>query len=174
MDQAPRGIRVTGTSGGSTVLDELWTARPLVLCFVRHFGCIFCRQQVAGLCRKTSEMEAAGASLVFVGSGTPLMARAFEEAHCPRSRVFVDPKLESFRAFGLCRGLATSLNGNTVLKAIRAYRDGHRQIGVQGDPWQQGGVFVVDTTGRVRYSYISRFAGDHPSPSVLVDALASV
>jgi hypothetical protein len=44
-------------------------------------------------------------------------------------------------------------------------------VEVQGDPWQQGGVFVIDATGRIRYSYVSRYAGDHPDPVPVVDIL---
>ncbi len=172
MRTAPRGLHVKDTSGNPILLDEAWSRGTVLLCFVRHFGCIFCRQQVSGICGYRREVESAGASFVFVGSGTPLMAQAFQEEYCPESRVFVDPELEAFRAFGLRRGTWTNLNIRTALRALRAYGDGHRQVEVQGDPWQQGGVFVIDSTGRVRYSYVSRFAGDHPDPLVVVDALA--
>lgn len=172
MRTAPDGLHVWDTSGNPVLLDEIWSPGPVVLFFVRHFGCIFCRQQVSGICRHRPELESARASLVFVGSGTPLMAQAFQEEYCPWSRVLVDPGLEAFRAFGLRRGVWTNLNIRTAFGALRAYREGHRQVEVQGDPWQQGGVFVIDSTGRIRYSYVSRYAGDHPDPQVVVDALA--
>jgi peroxiredoxin len=171
MCTAPRGLQVRDTSGNEMLLDDVWSGGPALLCFVRHFGCIFCRQQVSGFCRQLRELESGGASLVFVGSGTPLMAQAFQEEHCPGSRVFVDTELEAFRAFGLRRGMWTNVDIRTALKAFRAYRAGHRQVEVQGDPWQQGGVFVIDATGRIRYSYVSRYAGDHPDPVPVVDVL---
>jgi len=99
------------------------------------------------------------------------MAQAFQEEHCPWARVFVDPDLATFRAFGLRRGMWTNVNIRTAIRAIRAYREGHRQVEVQGDPWQQGGIFVIDAGGRVRYSYVSRYAGDHPDPSAVIDRL---
>ena len=36
-------------SGDYQVLPDLWTNRRVVVCFLRQFGCRFCKQQVAGL-----------------------------------------------------------------------------------------------------------------------------
>ena len=41
----------------------------------------------------------------------------------------------------------------------------------QGDPWQQGGVFVLGPDGRELYRHISREAGDHPFSAQFLAAL---
>ena len=40
-----------------------------------------------------------------------------------------------------------------------------------GDPWQQGGVFIIRPGNRVEFAYISAEAGDHPSAEADVSAL---
>ena len=56
---------------------------------------------------------------------------------------------------------------------LRAYRAGHRQAKVQGDPLQQGGVFVITPAGHEIYAQRSQTAGDHADLSEVVDALRS-
>ena len=53
----------------------------------------------------------------------------------------------------------------------RALRGGFRQKGVQGDPWQLGGVFVVAPGGVIRFAYASSAAGDHPPVGAILAAL---
>jgi NAD(P)-dependent dehydrogenase (short-subunit alcohol dehydrogenase family) len=57
------------------------------------------------------------------------------------------------------------------LNALRALRSGSRQTGVEGDPWQLGGVFVLRPGGELAYRYVSAEAGDHPP---LDDVLAAL
>lgn len=119
------------------------------------------------------------AELVVVGSGQPWQAAAFREelelTEPPYDvPVLVDPTLAAFRAAGLRRGVGAVLTPGTVRSAWRAFRGGHRQRGVQGDPWQNGGVLVVRPDGSVPWSYASREAGDHPPPADILAALAAI
>jgi hypothetical protein len=45
---------------------------------------------------------------------------------------------------------------------------------MQGDPWQQGGAFVLDTAGAIRFTHVSQRAGDHAPPEALLEALRAV
>jgi hypothetical protein len=58
-----------------------------------------------------------------------------------------------------------------IPRAVEAYRSGSRQTMTRGDAWQQGGVFVISTSGEMLYSFRSRFAGDHPSIERILHAL---
>ena len=50
FDGAPvEGMIVYDPDGREIRLGELWAAETVVLVFVRHFGCLFCRQQVAAI-----------------------------------------------------------------------------------------------------------------------------
>jgi peroxiredoxin len=112
-----------------------------------------------------------GAELIVVGNGRPEHARDFKEQHGLTFPLLVDPDLEAYAAAGLRRDLRSTFNLRTVGNAVRALRGGHRQTSVQGDPWQQGGAFVITPDGRVVYEQISRAAGDHPDPAEIIAAL---
>lgn len=112
-------------------------------------------------------IEAAGAELTFVGSSRPAAAAEFKREKQLEARLLVDPELAAYGAFGLKRSVRSSLGLKSVKHAWRAFREGHRQESVKGDPWQQGGVFVLAPdgeggAGQVLYAYRSAEAGDHP------------
>jgi len=88
---------------------------------------------------------------------------------CP---VPVDPDLRAYRAAGLRRGRVELLSPRVPLNALRAVQAGSRQTGIQGDPWQLGGVFVIRPGGELSYRYVSREAGDHPAPDDILRGLA--
>lgn len=118
-----------------------------------------------------AEIEARGGALALIGSGTPAMARAFRaerELSCP---LLCDPELAAFQAAGLRRSVGATFSLGTLKSGWRAYRGGFRQSSVQGDPWQQGGVFVCAPGDETRYAYVSQSAGDHPDPAEFLAAL---
>jgi NAD(P)-dependent dehydrogenase (short-subunit alcohol dehydrogenase family) len=116
-------------------------------------------------------IRARGAELVIVGNGAPAFAAAFREDHeldCP---LLVDPELRAYRAAGLRRGRVELLSPRLARNAARALRAGFRQSGVQGDPWQLGGVFVIRADADLTYRYVSREAGDHAPVEEILSAL---
>jgi NAD(P)-dependent dehydrogenase (short-subunit alcohol dehydrogenase family)/peroxiredoxin len=120
---------------------------------------------------RIDEIRARGAELVIVGNGAANFAAAFREdfeLECP---ILVDPELRAYRAAGLRRGRVELLSPRLPLNALRALRSGSRQTGVQGDPWQLGGVFVIRPDGDLTYRYVSREAGDHPPVDEILAAL---
>lgn len=112
-----------------------------------------------------------GAELVIVGNGTPAQAADFRAAQRIECPLFVDPELHAYAAAGLRRGVLTAVNLRTIGHGLRAVRAGQRQGATQGDPWQQGGVFVITPSDRVLFAYVSEEAGDHPDPAAVIAAL---
>lgn len=117
------------------------------------------------------EIRARGAELVIVGNGAPHFAAAFREDFHLDSPLLVDPELRAYRAAGLRRGRVELLSPRLPLHALRALRSGSRQTGVQGDPWQLGGTFVILPGGGLAYRHLSREAGDHPALVEVLEAL---
>ncbi len=117
------------------------------------------------------EIRARGAELVIVGNGRPEHAIDFRESEGITCPLFVDPELHAYRAAGLRRGLLSSVSPGVIGRGIRAFVAGKRQGETQGDPWQQGGVFIVTQGHKVAYAYVSQEAGDHPDPSEVLAAL---
>ena len=98
---------------------------------------------------RRAEIEAAGAELAFVGSGSVAHARHFRERHVPESEVYTDPGLHAYSALGFKRSVAAKLGPRSALAYARATMRGHRQTSVQGDAWQQGGLIVLAPGGRL-------------------------
>ena len=112
-----------------------------------------------------------GAELIIVGNGQPQHAIDFRDTEHVASPLYVDPELHAYAAAGLKRGLRSSLSPGVILRGLRAFREGKRQSATLGDPWQQGGVFIILPGNRVEFSYISAEAGDHPSVEAILSAL---
>ncbi len=117
------------------------------------------------------EIQKQGAELVIVGNGARSFAEAFREDFALEGPLLVDPELRAYRAAGLRRGRVEVLSPRLAVNAGRALAAGHRQEGVQGDPWQLGGAFVIQPGGRLTFSHRSEVAGDHARPEDILAAL---
>ena len=117
------------------------------------------------------EIEKRGARLVVVGNGLPAQAQDMKKDLDFPATIWVDQEMEAYRAAGLRRGPTRTLSWRTFGHLARAWRAGFRQKGVQGDPWQLGGAFVIAAPDRVHYSHVSGEAGDHAPVSELLSAL---
>lgn len=116
-------------------------------------------------------IRAAGADLVFVGNGSVRLAARFQAAAAPGLPVYTDPDLGTYRALGMRRGVLATLGPQTWLAAARAFAGGQRQTGVEGDPWQQGGLFVLAKGGEIVYAQANRDAGERPDLDAALAAL---
>jgi peroxiredoxin len=152
-------------------LSELWQERPVVLAFVRQFGCVLCRDLVMQLRDNESAFHESGARIVVVGNGQPEAAARFRELFELRFPVLVDPQRRIYDRLGFQRNLGGSANPVVLFAALRAWIRGARQSRTEGDPWQLGGVLIVRPGGEVIYRQASRFAGDHPKIDSLLRAL---
>jgi hypothetical protein len=163
--------RVIALSGEVVRLGDEWRDHPAVVVWLRHFGCLLCKEQAGAFRERRQEIEALGGRLVFVGNGELIWARQFEAGECRGCRVLTDPGLGSYRAIGARRGWRSTLGPAGVAAGIRAFRHGYRQSGVRGVPDQQGGVYVMLPGDRTAYAYLSGSAGDHPPIDAVLDAL---
>ncbi len=66
------------TESGASLL-ELAEASPVLLIFLRHFGCSFCRQAISDIADLKGELDKRGVRPVFVHLGTPERAKPFFE-----------------------------------------------------------------------------------------------
>jgi len=120
---------------------------------------------------KLHRIHALGAELCVVGNGQPMHAQDFREREHLTFPLLVDPDLEAYAAAGLRRGVGSTFSPRVLVNAVRALSGGHLQGKTQGDPWQQGGAFVIAPPDRVLFEHISRAAGDHPRLEPILAAL---
>jgi hypothetical protein len=170
----------TRALGAATVLDidgtpvrlaDQWRDHPAVIVWLRHFGCVFCREQVAEVRANRGDIEALGAGIAFVGNGTARAAGWFQKRFAADSTVLTDPDLVSYKAIGARSGLLTTVGPQAWGAGIRALRSGARQSITKGHPYQQGGLVVIAPGNKVLYQHISSAAGDHAPIPAVIDAL---
>ena len=162
--------RILDADGAPFRTGDLWKERPAVAVWLRHFGCVYCREQAGEFRRAEPALGSAGVRLGFIGNGTPRAARWFRDRFAAGSTVLTDPDLVTYRLIGARSGILNTLGPRTWGAGLRAFRRGARQGAVRGHPFQQGGVLVVTPQGEVVFQHISRAAGDHPDVSEVVDA----
>ena len=162
-------LEVQTPQGDSVRLGSLWEQRPALLFLVRHFGCQFCRAQLADLRKVVPAIEEHGVQPVVIGNGTPLMAEAFIEETGLEVPLYTNPGREVYEALGTRRPGALALaNPRLWWNGLRVALRGFFPRRVQGDAAQLGGVFLVRPDGSMPYAYRSDLAGDHPSNQELL------
>jgi hypothetical protein len=75
-DEVARTLSSIRTESGNTLL-ELAETSPVLLVFLRHFGCSFCRQAISDVADLKEEFVRRGVRPVFVHLGTPERAKPF-------------------------------------------------------------------------------------------------
>lgn len=164
---------VKDADGAGFRLGDLWQARPAVVVWLRHFGCIYCHEQAAEYSHEEPGLDSAGVRLAFVGNGSPRAARWFRDRFAPTSTVLTDPDLVTYRLIGARSGMWNTIGPRTWAAGLRAFRRGARQGAVRGHAFQQGGVLVLAPGNRLVFEHISRAAGDHPDVADVVAAAST-
>jgi peroxiredoxin len=170
--QAP-DTQLTDTEGRTVRLSGYWTAQPTVLVFLRHFGCTFCREQVAQLRREYARFREAGVEIVCVAQGDPKTGKAFSIFFdLPFPLLVCGDDLAVYQAYGLERGTLGQLFGlRSWTRGVRATLQGHLIGKLAGDGFQMPGVFIVDRLGTIRYAHRHTDATDNPTPEELLRAV---
>lgn len=151
------------TSNGQSI-RSLSAGRPLLVVFLRHAGCTFCREALADLQRERSRIEASGTSLAVVQMGTEQDGKALLDRYgLGDVPVFSDPDLRLYRAFDIGLGRIGQLFGPSVWwrgfqAAILA---GHGVGKLQGNGFQMPGAFVV-RDGKIISAFRHRHSADRP------------
>lgn len=151
-------------------LDELSRMSPVLLVFLRHAGCTFCREALADLASRKRQIEENGTRLVLVHMGSEQQgARFFERYGLETVPQISDPKRNLYRAFGLRRGTLSDLFGPKVwIRGFEAAILGRHGVGrLVGDGFQMPGAFLL-FHGEVVRSYRHQSAADRPDYMALV------
>lgn len=152
------------TLTGESVAD-LSRQQPVLLVFLRHFGCTFCREALKDLSDRQEKLNAYGCKLVLVHmSDAETAARYFAKYKLSDVAHVSDYDCRYYEAFGLTKGSARQLFGlHSWIRGFQAgVLDGHG-VGTKqlGDGFQMPGVFVLHN-GKVVNKFIHKLAGDRP------------
>ena len=157
-------------SGDWVPLSSLWSDRPAAIVWLRHYGCIFCREQASELRTIAAEAETLG-NLAIVSTGSLEHGLDFARSHGEGLRSLVDSDRSSYKVLSFKRGGRSSLDPRIYLRAIQAATKGFMQGRTRGDAMQQGGVLVVAAGGQPVFFQRSEFAGDHARLEEILGAL---
>ncbi len=157
-----------GTSVGRSLL-ELSDESPLLVVFLRHAGCTFCREALADVAAQRAKIESRGTRIVLVHMSTDAAAAAFfgkyKLADVARTG---DLGRELYRAFELGRGSFWQLFGPKVFVRgfIAGIVNGHGVGALEGDGFQMPGAFLVQQ-GRIIAGKPHATAADRPDYAAL-------
>jgi peroxiredoxin len=156
-------------------LSSFWQERPVALVFPRHFGCPFGRRQVAQLRHEQNGLEKAGIDVVLVSSGSPAQAEVFRHDYEVPFPIVSDSDCVLFKKYGLRDMNPRDYRSPRMLvQVVKVLAQGYGYTSGQGSSSQLGGVFLIDTGGKVRYAHIAANAADHPPPQEIIQAAATI
>ena len=154
---------------GNTIA-ELSSSKELLLVFLRHSGCIFCREALADLKDCREQIESSGATLAIVHMSDNADAEDFFASYDMQSvDRFSDPECQLYQAYALHRGSFAELFGiRNWWVGFKAMFVGRHGIGkLVGDGFQMPGAFIV-ADGKVVKAYRHTGSGDRPDYVQLV------
>jgi len=152
------------TQYGLTLL-AMSTQSPIMLVFLRHAGCTFCREALSDLSVGLAAIQATGTQVVLVHmAGEETVAPFLKRYGLDGLPRVSDPHRHLYRAFGLKRGNLMNLFGPKVLwRSIEAgILKGHG-IGLPvEDASQMPGIFII-FHGEILRGYQHQSAADRPN-----------
>jgi peroxiredoxin len=167
MQLDPEILEATFTNEG-TDLKTLCEKQPVLLVFLRHFGCTFCREAMADISKIKQDVIDLGLKPVFVHMSTDEIAEGyFEKYNLKGTASISDPDLSLYEYFGLTKGNFGQLYGLKIwLRGLKAaWVDGHGAPKLDknfGDHNQMPGLFILKN-GKMKAQFIHKSAADRPN-----------
>lgn len=170
MDRIPPEILEAPVSGVNLapgpLRDQIGDG-PTLLVFLRHFGCVFCRETVADL--RAASVAPGFPPLIFFFQGSPTEGRALLRRDWPGARAVADPQLRFYDAFGVGRMSPLQLLRPGLWSAERRAKAKGIEGGPRsGDIWRMPGIFLVEGD-RVLWKHDFRHVGDAPDLAELLE-----
>jgi peroxiredoxin len=164
-------------------LGDLWSERPAVLVFVRHFGCVFCRQMAVDIYRHRHQFNEADVELAVIGHGSPAHAADFRKQQNVDLPLLVDPDRKVYELAGAKVATLNELIGPrqimrglkaTIMSRLKQGSVAVHQGKIIGHAAQLGGVLVIAPDGSVRYAHLSEESGDNPPAREILAAARAI
>jgi len=148
-------------------LHSLTNDKPVLLVFLRHFGCTFCREAMSDIAKIQDKIQQLGLKPVIVHMSEPEIAEGFFEKYKLNGITHIsDPDLSLYEYFGLSKGTFGQLYGlKTWLRGIKAgIIDGHGGPKLKkgwGDYTQMPGLFILKEA-EIIAKFSHKTASDRP------------
>jgi peroxiredoxin len=159
-----QNLSLLTTNVGRSLL-ELSNQSPVLLVFLRHFGCVFCRESLKEIAKRRKSIETKGIKIVLVHMSDNGTAESyFKNFNLPGIDHIPDPECRYYAMFGLTKGSFSQLFG---LKTwIRGFEVAvTKQIlpttSQIGDGFQMPGIFLLKD-GKVIDQFVHKSVADKP------------
>jgi peroxiredoxin len=158
---------MTTVNSGENIA-EMAQNQPVMLVFLRHFGCSFCREAIfdIGNIRPNIEQDGFRIVMVHMAPDAATAVKFFKRYKLYPIDHIADPEKRFYRAFGLGRGTTAQLFG--LMSWIRGFEstilEGHGMSAPSeeiGDGFQMPGVFVLHK-GEIKNAFIHQMSHDRP------------
>ncbi|WP_433963912.1 hypothetical protein [Tunturiibacter gelidiferens] len=170
-DEVAQLLTSIHTESGASLLS-LVEGSPVLLIFLRHFGCSFCRQAISDVAEIRGELARRGVRPVFVHLGTPERAKPFfdyygigdvERVSDPEAKIYQDPVFQLSRINPWLTLLQPSVWAGWLKGAIFEHGIG----AIKEDGHQKQGLFFLKGPKIVR-QFRYRTIADEPDYLKLV------
>jgi len=170
-DEVEAALGSIRTEAGASLL-ELAEASPVLLVFLRHFGCSFCRKAISDVADLRAELEKRGVRPVFVHLGPPKLAKVYfeyyglsevERVNDPEAAVYRLPMFALGRKNPFLQALNPAVWAGWLKGAIFKHGIGK----IEGDGHQMPGIFFLRGARIVR-GFKYRTIADEPDYLKLV------
>ena len=163
-----RILEESRTHSGESLVD-LSARSPVLLVFLRHAGCSFCREALADIARARPDIEGGGTRIVLVHMGDLGPPDSLlQQLGLSDLDLISDPNRELYRAFGLRRGTLQQLFGPKVFwrGLVSGVLARYGIAPAITDATQMPATFLIRNSAIVRH-YRHRSAADRPDYAAL-------
>lgn len=159
----------------SNNLADLSDHSPVLLVFLRHFGCVFCKDSMDEISKKRLSLENRGIKIVMVHMADNQIADIYFNNFGLKGIEHVsDPDCKYYSVFGLVKGsfgqlfgLKTWMRGFEIATTKQMLPSTKRI----GDGLQMPGIFLLKS-GEVIQSFIHNSVADRPNYETFVEICA--
>ncbi|KAM9813821.1 prostamide/prostaglandin F synthase [Neosynchiropus ocellatus] len=160
-----KNLLKSAETGQNVELQSLWQDQPVVLFFLRRFGCQVCRWMASEVSKLEPDLKANGVSLVGIGPEEFGM-KEFKDGGFFKGSIYVDEQKKCYKDLGFKRYSAISVVPAALGKKVRDAAAKANADGItgnfSGDLLQSGGMLIVAKGGeKVLLHFIQDSPGDH-------------
>jgi len=165
-DDLPATLAAIRTESGAALLD-LAQESPVLLVFLRHFGCSFCRKAISDVADLRAELAIRNVRPVFVHLGPPDLAKVYfdyyglsevERINDPQAAIYRHPVF----ALGRTNPIWHVVNPIVWFGWLKGAIFKHGIGKIEGDGHQMPGIFFLKGPKIVR-RFIYRTIADEPN-----------
>lgn len=146
---------------------NLWTMsfeKKCLMIFLRHFGCLFCKNMLDNIASKQDFLKQRGYQIILVHQSDPLVSKEFFKGFAFKQYFEIsDPYRKCYKAFNINSARPIDLfNPKVIYGAWNSYRQGYKMSKIEGNVWQMPGLLIL-SEGQILKKYEFTHIGEIPN-----------